>query len=89
MKEIQKFFNENAERNEVFQTSDGLLFSLQCDAENHAASLENKAVKAFKRTNTSQKNKAMNNEAEDVIADDSMSAELESEDTATKPKKKK
>lgn len=43
----KKYFKENKETKELFATSDGFLFLLKKDAQNHAQTLEDSAVESY------------------------------------------
>ena len=45
----KQFFKDNKEGHHLFATSDGFLFLLKKDAQNHAQTLEDSAVEGFSR----------------------------------------
>ena len=44
---VKQYFEENKATKELFATSDGFLFLLKKDAQNHAQTLENSAVESY------------------------------------------
>ena len=46
---VQQFFKDNKEGHHLFATSDGFLFLLKKDAQNHAQTLEDSSVEEFSR----------------------------------------
>ena len=50
----KQYFEENKATKELFVTSDGFLFLLKKDAQNHAQTLENSTVEEFKQEASDQ-----------------------------------
>ena len=50
----KQYFEENKATKELFATSDGFLFLLKKDAQNHAQTLENSTVEEFKQEASDQ-----------------------------------
>jgi len=50
----KQYFEENKSTKELFATSDGFLFLLKKDAQNHAQTLEDSSVEEFKQEASDQ-----------------------------------
>lgn len=50
----KQYFEENKATKELFATSDGFLFLLKKDAQNHAQTLEDSAIEEFKQETSDQ-----------------------------------
>lgn len=50
----KQYFEENKATKELFATSDGFLFLLKKDAQNHAQTLEDSSVEEFKQEASDQ-----------------------------------
>lgn len=50
----KQYFEQNKETKELFATSDGFLFLLKKDAQNHAQTLEDSTVEEFKQEASDQ-----------------------------------
>ena len=50
----KQYFDENKATKELYATSDGFLFLLKKDAQNHAQTLENSTVEEFKQEASDQ-----------------------------------
>ncbi len=47
VEKVKQYFENNKETKELFATSDGFLFLLKKDAQNHAQTLDNSAVESY------------------------------------------
>jgi hypothetical protein len=64
----KQYFEENKATKELFATSDGFLFLLKKDAQNHAQTLEDSTVEEFKSEASKQSDKSESPEnSEEVI----------------------
>ena len=64
----KQYFENNKEAKELFATSDGFLFLLKKDAQNHAQTLEDSTVEEFKQEASDQSEKSDSSEnSEEVI----------------------
>ena len=67
----KQYFEENKATKELFATSDGFLFLLKKDAQNHAQTLEDSSVEEFKQEASDQsdvpdKSDSSENSEEDI-----------------------
>ena len=67
----KQYFENNKEAKELFATSDGFLFLLKKDAQNHAQTLEDSTVEEFKQeasdqSDVSEKSDSTENSEEDI-----------------------
>ena len=67
----KQYFEENEATKELFATSDGFLFLLKKDAQNHAQTLEDSTVEEFKQeasdqSDVSEKSDSTENSEEDI-----------------------
>ena len=67
----KQYFKENKATKELFATSDGFLFLLKKDAQNHAQTLEDSTVEEFKQeasdqSDVSEKSDSTENSEEDI-----------------------
>jgi len=67
----KQYFEENKATKELFATSDGFLFLLKKDAQNHAQTLEDSAIEEFKQETSDQsdvpdKSDSSENSEEDI-----------------------
>ena len=67
----KQYFEENKATKELFATSDGFLFLLKKDAQNHAQTLEDSTVEEFKQeasdqSDVSEKSDSTENSEEDI-----------------------
>ena len=54
VEKAKQYFEENKATKELFATSDGFLFLLKKDAQNHAQTLEDSTVEEFKQEASDQ-----------------------------------
>ena len=62
----KQYFEENKATKELFATSDGFLFLLKKDAQNHAQTLEDSTVEEFKSETSKQSDASDKSEGETV-----------------------
>ena len=67
----KQYFEKNKATKELFATSDGFLFLLKKDAQNHAQTLEDSTVEEFKQetsdqSDVSEKSDSSENSEEDI-----------------------
>ena len=67
----KQYFEENKATKELYATSDGFLFLLKKDAQNHAQTLEDSTVEEFKQeasdqSDVSEKSDSTENSEEDI-----------------------
>ena len=68
VEKAKQYFKENKATKELFATSDGFLFLLKKDAQNHAQTLEDSTVEEFKQEASDQSEKSDSSEnSEEVI----------------------
>lgn len=71
VEKAKQYFEENKATKELFATSDGFLFLLKKDAQNHAQTLEDSTVEEFKQeasdqSDVSEKSDSTENSEEDI-----------------------